>query len=82
MIEEVVRDGKPVLSTDASLDERFKGQQSVILQNMRSIIAVPLNARGKTIGAVHAANPFRSGHCEETHTAFQQAGAAAAGSPG
>ena len=33
--------------------ERFKGQQSVILQNLRSIIAVPLNARGQTIGAVY-----------------------------
>src|SRR5438067_2012596 len=53
VVEQTVRESTPVLSTDASLDERFKGQQSVILQNLRSIIAVPLNVRGKTIGAVY-----------------------------
>lgn len=73
VIEEVVRDGKPVLSTDASLDERFKGQQSVILQNLRSIIAVPLNARGETIGAVYVDNPFRAGIFEEADKEFLQA---------
>jgi len=73
VIEEVVRDGKPVLSTDASLDERFKGQQSVILQNLRSIIAVPLNVRGKTIGAVYVDNPFRAGIFEESDKEFLQA---------
>jgi adenylate cyclase len=73
VIEEVVRDGKPVLSTDASLDERFKGQQSVILQNLRSIIAVPLNRRGKTIGAVYVDNPFRAGIFEESDKEFLQA---------
>ena len=42
VIEQVVRTGQAVVATDASLDDRFKGQQSVILQNLRSIIAVPL----------------------------------------
>ncbi|HAC44449.1 MAG TPA: hypothetical protein DCF65_00115, partial [Chloroflexi bacterium] len=42
VIEQVVKTGQAVVATDATLDDRFKGQQSVILQNLRSIIAVPL----------------------------------------
>jgi len=73
VVEQTVRESTPVLSTDASLDERFKGQQSVILQNLRSIIAVPLNVRGKTIGAVYVDNPFRAGIFEEPDKEFLQA---------
>ncbi|TME69347.1 MAG: GAF domain-containing protein [Chloroflexi bacterium] len=47
VIEHVVRTGQAVVSTDASLDDRFKGQQSVIMQNLRSIIAVPLVTKDK-----------------------------------
>ena len=60
VIEHVVRTGQAVVATDASLDDRFKGQQSVILQNLRSIIAVPLVTKGKVIGAVYVDNPFRA----------------------
>src|SRR5437762_79732 len=73
VVEQTVRESTPVLSTDASLDERFKGQQSVILHNLRSIIAVPLNVRGKTIGAVYVDNPFRAGIFEEKDKEFLQA---------
>src|SRR6266849_4875079 len=52
VIEQVVKTGLAVVSTDATLDDRFKGQQSVILQNLRSIIAVPLVTKDKVIGAV------------------------------
>src|SRR5574337_417937 len=49
----VRRTGDAVVTTDASLDERFKGHQSVILQNLRSIIAVPLVTKDEVIGAVY-----------------------------
>jgi adenylate cyclase len=73
VIEQVVKTGQAVVSTDASLDDRFKGQQSVILQNLRSIIAVPLVTKGKVIGAVYVDNPFRAAIFEETDKAFLQA---------
>lgn len=73
VIEQVVRTGQAVVSTDASLDDRFKGQQSVILQNLRSIIAVPLVTKGKVIGAVYVDNPFRAAIFEETDKEFLQA---------
>jgi adenylate cyclase len=73
VIEQVVRTGQAVVSTDASLDDRFKGQQSVILQNLRSIIAVPLVTKSKVIGAVYVDNPFRASIFEEKDKEFLQA---------
>ena len=73
VIEHVVRSGQAVVSTDASLDDRFKGQQSVIMQNLRSIIAVPLVTKSKVIGAVYVDNPFRAAIFEEEDKEFLQA---------
>ncbi len=73
VIEQVVKTGRAVVSTDASLDDRFKGQQSVILQNLRSIIAVPLVTKGKVIGAVYVDNPFRAAIFEDRDKEFLQA---------
>jgi len=72
VIERVVRSGEAVVATDASLDDRFKGQQSVIMQNLRSIIAVPLVTKGKVIGAVYVDNPFRAAIFEEKDKDFLQ----------
>jgi adenylate cyclase len=73
VIEHVVRTGQAVVTTDASLDDRFKGQQSVIMQNLRSIIAVPLMTKGAAIGAVYVDNPFRAAIFEEKDKEFLQA---------
>jgi adenylate cyclase len=73
VIEHVVTTGHGVVSTDASLDDRFKGQQSVIMQNLRSIIAVPLMTKGKVIGAVYVDSPFRAAIFEEKDMEFLQA---------
>jgi adenylate cyclase len=73
VIEHVVKSGEAVVTTDASLDDRFKGQQSVILQNLRSIIAVPLVTKDKVIGAVYVDNPFRAAIFEEKDKEFLQA---------
>src|SRR6202521_5346383 len=73
VIEQVVKSGQAVVATDATLDDRFKGQQSVILQNLRSIIAVPLVTKGLVIGAVYVDNPFRASIFEEKDKEFLQA---------
>ena len=72
-IEHVVEAGEAVLSTDASLDDRFKAKSSVILQNLRSILAVPLVTKDKVIGAVYVDNPFQAAIFEETDKDFLQA---------
>ena len=73
VIEHVVEAGKAVVATDASLDDRFKGRQSVILQNLRSILAVPLVTKDKVIGAVYVDNPFQAAIFDETDKEFLQA---------
>jgi adenylate cyclase len=73
VIEQVVKTGQAVVTTDASMDDRFKGQQSVIMQNLRSVIAVPLVTKGNVIGAVYVDNPFRASIFEEKDKEFLQA---------
>jgi adenylate cyclase len=73
VIEQVVSTGQAVVSTDASTDDRFKEQESVILQNLHSIIAVPLVTKGVVIGAVYVDNPFRASIFEEKDKEFLQA---------
>lgn len=42
IINEVLRDKSAVLSSDASVDSRFSGAHSIIMQGIRSSMAVPL----------------------------------------
>jgi adenylate cyclase len=71
-VEKCIRDKQPLLTTDAVSDDRFKSQHSVILRNLRSIIAVPLLIRGECIGAVYIDNPFKAGIFKEADLAFLQ----------
>ena len=71
-IEQCINEKKPVLTTDASEDDRFKSQHSVVLRNLRSVIAVPLLVRGDCIGALYVDNPFRAGIFQEQDKDFLQ----------
>ncbi len=50
IIEEVLRDKAAVLSSDASVDSRFQGAHSIIMQGIRSSMAVPLLHGGEVFG--------------------------------
>ncbi len=50
IIEEVLRDKAAVLSSDASMDSRFQGAHSIIMQGIRSSMAVPLIHGGEVFG--------------------------------
>jgi len=52
IINEVLRDRAAVLSSDALMDSRFKGAQSVIMQGIRSSMAVPLIHSGQLLGVI------------------------------
>ncbi|MBC7316679.1 MAG: GAF domain-containing protein, partial [Chloroflexi bacterium] len=43
----------PILTTNVQVDERFELSQSIVLQDIRSVLAVPLVARGELQGAVY-----------------------------
>ena len=61
IINRVVQDGQPVLTTNAQEDPRFGGQESVIAYNLRSILCVPLQVKGEITGVIYTDNRFRAG---------------------
>jgi signal transduction histidine kinase len=58
---QVLDSGKPILTTNAAEDPRFAGQQSIISQSIRSIMATPLRARGNVIGVVYVDSSILAG---------------------
>ncbi|MFZ5516696.1 MAG: sigma-54 interaction domain-containing protein [Candidatus Zhuqueibacterota bacterium] len=53
VLEQVMKTGEPVLSYDALADERFKGAESIRIQRIQSIAAVPLTMKSRPIGAIY-----------------------------
>jgi len=62
----VLDEGQPVLTTNALQDPRFDTQESIISQNLRSILCVPLILKDKIIGLIYADNRLREGLFTET----------------
>lgn len=61
VVSEAIENREPVLTTNAQIDPRFSGQESVIGYHLRSIACVPLQLRGKVIGALYLDNHLRAG---------------------
>jgi PAS domain S-box-containing protein len=61
IINRVANDGQPVLTTNASEDPRFGGQESIIAFNLRSILCVPLKVKDELTGVIYADNRVRTG---------------------
>lgn len=53
ILEKTVSEGVGVLSADALSDPRFRSAKSVELQNVRSVICVPLKRQENVIGAIY-----------------------------
>jgi phosphoserine phosphatase RsbU/P len=66
VMNEVLKNGKSVLTADAQQDPRF-ASQTVMLQGIRSVLAVPLSVDERTIfGLIYADSPtFETGFTEE-----------------
>ncbi|MCC6874345.1 MAG: GAF domain-containing protein [Sandaracinaceae bacterium] len=50
IVDQVLRDKAAVLSSDATVDSRFQGSHSIIMQGIRSSMAVPLLHSGEVFG--------------------------------
>jgi PAS domain S-box-containing protein len=61
IIEQVVRRGEPVVTTNARTDPRFDRQSSIVAYNLRSIICVPLKVKGALTGVIYTDNRAREG---------------------
>lgn len=81
IIGEVLRDRSAVLSSDALMDARFKGAQSIIMQGIRSSMAVPLVYSNELLGVMVldsqvAANAFTEKDLQITQAIANQAAVA------
>jgi adenylate cyclase len=61
VVNQVLENGQPILTTNAQQDPRFDGQVSVISLSLRSILCVPLVLKEETIGVIYADNRLREG---------------------
>ncbi len=81
VIDRVVSEGQPVLTTNAQEDPRFGGQESIIAYSLRSILCVPLKVKGEITGVIYADNRIRTGIFTESErdllTAFTNQAAVA-----
>ena len=66
VLEEVVMRGKSVLTSDAQHDPRF-ASGTVVLQGVRSVLAVPLGVESKVFGIIYADSPIAEGRFTEDH---------------
>jgi serine phosphatase RsbU (regulator of sigma subunit) len=66
VIEEVVARGKSVLTSDAQQDPRFM-TGTVMLQGVRSVLAVPLGVGENVFGIIYADSPIQEGRFTEDH---------------
>jgi len=56
VVNRVAETGEPVLTDNATEDPLFENQKSVVGHALRSILAVPLKARGNLLGVVYCDN--------------------------
>jgi PAS domain S-box-containing protein len=61
IVKQVAKTGNPIVTTNAQVDPRFKTRESVIGYSLRSILCVPLRARGRVTGVIYADNRIRTG---------------------
>jgi len=66
IVNRVISEGEPILTTNAQEDPRFGGQDSIIIYNLRSILCVPLKVKGELTGVIYADNRIHSGIFSET----------------
>ncbi|MBA3513221.1 MAG: SpoIIE family protein phosphatase [Pyrinomonadaceae bacterium] len=66
VLDEVVIRGKSVLTSDAQHDPRF-ASGTVVLQGIRSVLAVPLGVSEKVFGIIYADSPIADGRFTEDH---------------
>ena len=73
VVRSVLASGEPVLLYEASADERFGSTQSVVLQHIQSIAAVPLRLKARQIGVIYLDSVSKRGRFTRQSLPFLQA---------
>ena len=66
VLKEVVENQKSVLTSDAQQDPRF-ASQTMVLQGIRSVLAVPLAGKDTVFGMIYADSPVSEANFTEEH---------------
>lgn len=61
IVNEVIDTSTPLLADNAFKDERLQGNMSIANFALRSVLCVPLNYKGETIGVVYVDNRLQAG---------------------
>ncbi len=53
IVSQVVEKQEAILTSDATLDDRFKAGQSIIQQDIRSVMCAPLSTKNRVLGIIY-----------------------------
>jgi transcriptional regulator with GAF, ATPase, and Fis domain len=67
--EQAARSGQPIVTVDATADERFAAKRSVSAMRLRSVLAAPLRVKGKLVGTLYVDHRLRRGAFSEDDVA-------------
>ncbi len=56
IVNQALKEGQAILTTNASADDRFQNVKSIVNNNLRSVLCIPLTIQGRVIGALYADN--------------------------
>jgi transcriptional regulator with GAF, ATPase, and Fis domain len=72
------KSGKPVLTTNATMDPRFAGSDSVAYMKLRAVLCLPMAVHGKSVGLLYIDNRFEEGVFQDVDIGLLEAFAAQA----
>ena len=61
VVERVAHEGRPQLTSDAQSDRWLSARESVVIYGLRSILCVPLQVKGATIGVIYVDSRLQAG---------------------
>ncbi len=61
VVRQALELGKPLLTSNAQVDPRFQGSESIIAYGLRSILCAPLIFQGEPLGAIYVENRAKVG---------------------
>ena len=65
VVNAAIDQGKAIINDNAQTDTRFGGMASILAQQVRSILCIPLKLHGRLVGVLYADNRFHMGVFKE-----------------
>jgi GAF domain-containing protein len=61
VVNSALEQKQPILTSNALIDERFQGMESILVHTLRSIVCIPFMWHGQAIGVLYADNRLQTG---------------------